>query len=179
MLCQFVRPLWSVLLILAVSDCIYGQDVSPPPPQRAKQKGLEIKQVKISAWQVVHKNRKYVEVREFRETQELHLIPSSRFDVKCDHSRLSGRSSDPCVRANGQQHACFKCFMGQMTEMRDLLATPIYWLRPKETRRVEIKSNGTVFLLSDFSSMLPPWCHASSISPAEIFLLALTYSPIA
>jgi hypothetical protein len=53
MLCQLVRPLWSFLLILAASDCIYGQDVNSPPPQRAEQKSLEIKQVKIFACELV------------------------------------------------------------------------------------------------------------------------------
>jgi hypothetical protein len=28
---------------------------------------------------------------------------------------------------------------GQMTKMRDLKATPVYWLRPKETRHVAVK----------------------------------------
>jgi hypothetical protein len=75
-----------LLLLLAASACIYGQDVNPPvhAQEGAELKGLEIKQVKLFAWQVVHKNKKYVEVQEFRETQGQHLIPSGKFDVKCE-----------------------------------------------------------------------------------------------
>jgi len=153
MLCQFFRPLGSVLLVLAASACIYGQDLNPSPPQRAEQKSPEIKLVKIFAWHVVHKNRKYMEVQEFRETQELHLIPSSMFDVKCE---LVGGSDvgdyflwttvdflvAPVTRAYEQMDnstIASSVSWGQMTEMRDLKATTIYWLRPKETRQVVVK----------------------------------------
>ena len=82
---QLALPLWSFLLTVAASACIYGQHINPAlPQQHAEQKSLEIKQVKIFAWQVVQKTRKYVEVQEFRETQEMHLLPSRRFDVKCE-----------------------------------------------------------------------------------------------
>jgi len=153
MLCQFFRPLGSVLLVLAASACIYGQELNPSPPQRAEQKSPEIKLVKIFAWHVVNKNRKYMEVQEFRETQELHLIPSSMFDVKCE---LVGGSDvgdyflwttvdflvAPVTRAYEQMDnstIASSVSWGQMTEMRDLKATTIYWLRPKETRQVVVK----------------------------------------
>jgi len=117
MLCQLVRPLWSFLLILAASDCIYGQDVNSPPPQRAEQKSLEIKQVKIFAWQLVQKNRKYVEVQDYFlwTTVDFLVAPVTRAYEQMDNSALASSVS-----------------WGQMTGMRDLKATPIYWLRPEE-----------------------------------------------
>jgi hypothetical protein len=175
MLCQFVRSLWSFLLILAVSDCIYGQHVNPAPPQRAEQKSLEIKQVKIFAWRVVQKNRKYVEVPEFREAQELRLLPSRRFDVKCE---LVGGSDvgdyflwttvnflvAPVTRAYEQMDnsaLASSVSWGQMTEMRDLKAIPIYWLRPAETRQVVVKDLDLTPILITFpvgeDGELWPW----------------------
>jgi hypothetical protein len=150
---QLVRPLWSFLLILAASDCIYGQHVNTAPPQRAEQKSLEIKQVRIFAWQVVQKTWKYVEVQDFRETQELQLVPSSRFDVECE---LVGGSDvgdyflwttvdflvAPVTSAYEQMDnsaLASSVSWGQMTEMRDFKATPIYWLRPEEARQVVVK----------------------------------------
>jgi hypothetical protein len=53
-------------------------------PERAEPKNLVTKNVKLFAWQDVSKKRKYVEVFEFRETQGLHLMPSNKFDVRCE-----------------------------------------------------------------------------------------------
>jgi hypothetical protein len=165
MLCEFIRPLWSFLLTLSASYCIYGQHVNPaPPPQSAEQKNLEIKQVKIFAWQVVQKNRKYVEVLEFREAHDLHLLPSSRFDVKCE---LVGGSDvgdyflwttvdflvAPVTRAYEQMDnsaLASSVSWGQMTEMRDLKAIPINWLRPAETRQVVVKDLDLTPVLTTF-----------------------------
>lgn len=45
---------------------------------------IEIKNLKLFAWQDGSTRNKYVEVREFRETQDLQLIPSVKFDVVCE-----------------------------------------------------------------------------------------------
>jgi hypothetical protein len=125
---------------MAVCSCTYGQDVNPQvhAPERAELKSLEIKDVKLFAWQVVHKKRKYVEVQEFRETQELYLIPSHKFDVECEVVRGSDTFAGgyfiwttvdflvaPVTRAYEQMDNSAlgsSVGWGQMTEMRDLKA---------------------------------------------------------
>jgi hypothetical protein len=49
---------------------------------RAERKTLEIKNIRLVAWQAADKKRKRVEVNEFRETKPQHLIPSDKFDVE-------------------------------------------------------------------------------------------------
>jgi hypothetical protein len=177
MVCQFFRPICSLLLVLAASACIHGQNVNLPvhATKAAELKSLEIKQVKLFSWQVVQNNRKYVEVQEFRETQELHLFPSSRFDVKCE---VVGGSDvgdyflwttvdflvAPVTRAYEQMDnsaLASSVSWGQMTEMRDLKGTPIYWLRPKETRQVVVKGLDLSPVLKSFpvgeDGELWPW----------------------
>ena len=142
---QFYRPFWFVLLLLAVCSFSYGQSVNPPLnlPERAELKSLEIKDVKLFTWHVIQKKKKYVEVQEFRETEELHLIPSDKFDVECEVvggiDLLAGdyflwTTVDflvaPVTCAYEQMDNSTlgsSVGWGQMTEMRDLKATPIYF----------------------------------------------------
>src|SRR5205085_10462576 len=88
----FVRSVYCFLLYMAVCSPASAQEGQKPAlvtapevePGRAELKNLVIKNVRLFAWQEVYKKRKYVEVLEFRETQGLHLIPSNKFDVRCE-----------------------------------------------------------------------------------------------
>lgn len=122
--------------------------------ERAELKGLEIRAVKIFAWQV-SKKKKYVEVETFREAPELHLSPANRFDVVCEvvggSDTLSGdyfllTTIDFLVAPvrSGYEQMDDKTLgssvgWGQVSEMRDLVGASIYGLRPDETKRVTIK----------------------------------------
>src|ERR1700730_13808809 len=94
---SFVRPVTCLLLCLAVCSLASAQEGKKPAlvrgsalePERAELKNLAIENMKLFAWQDAYKKRKYMEVLEFRETQSLYLIPSDKFDVRCD---VVGRS---------------------------------------------------------------------------------------
>src|SRR5437879_11744583 len=85
MLPSFVRPVFCLLLCLAVYSLATAQEGKKPAlvtgsavePERAELKNLAIKNVKLFAWQDANKKRKYTEVLEFRETQGLRLVPRS------------------------------------------------------------------------------------------------------
>src|SRR5260370_7358238 len=83
----------SLLLLLFVAACssVRGQDVVQPiyELERSEPKSLEIKNVKLFARQDGRKRGNYVEVQAFRETRQLHLNPSSKFDASCQVLRPS------------------------------------------------------------------------------------------
>jgi hypothetical protein len=122
--------------------------------EHAELKRLEIRDVKLFAWQADHKNRKHEEIQAFRETQPRRLTPSERFDVECKVVGGDDLTGDyflwttvdflvaPVTRAYEQMddnELGSSVGWGQVTEMRDLGATPIYFLRPDETREVTVK----------------------------------------
>lgn len=129
-----------------------GQDAAP-----AVQKRLAIKNMKLVARQVTDKGKgpAPVEVHELLETKPLHLLPSDNFDVECE---IVGGEDDyawdyfvwttvdflvaPVTRAYEQMDngtLGSSVAWGQMAEMRDLKATPIYFLKPDESRNVAVK----------------------------------------
>ncbi len=146
-------------------------------PGRAELKNLVIKNVRLFAWQEVYKKRKYVEVLEFRETQGLHLIPSNKFDVRCEVVGGADLSAGdyfvwttvdflvaPVTRAYEQMdnnELSSSVGWGQVMEMRDLKATPIYFLRPDEARQVAVKDLDLSPVLAAFpvgdAGELWPW----------------------
>ena len=147
------------------------------PAVEPELKNLVIKNVKLFAWQDVYKKKKYVEVLEFRETQGLHLIPSNKFDVRCEvvggSDLLAGdyflwTTVDflvaPVTRAYEQMdnnELCSSVGWGQVMEMRDLKATPIYFLRPNEARQVTVRDLDLSPVLAAFpvgdAGELWPW----------------------
>jgi hypothetical protein len=168
-------------IVLKVQDCPPGScgDVEPPAyePERARLKSLEIKGVKLFAWQVIDKKRKYVEVQTFLETKELHLFPADKFDVVCEvvggSDVLAGdyflwttvdflvarvtRAFDQMDNSQLGSSAGW----GQVMEMRDLKVTPIYFLRPNEAREVAVKDLDLGPVLASFpvgdAAELWPW----------------------
>jgi len=146
-----------ILLLLNVCSYGHAQDLAPlsVEPERAESKSLEIKNLKLFAWQEGVTIRKYVEVQDFRETRELHLTPSEKFDVTCDViGGLDVLTGDyflwttvdflvaPVTRTFEQMDTnklASNIGWGQVTQMQDLKATPIYSLRPDEARHVVVK----------------------------------------
>ena len=157
-------------VVLKPQDCPPGSCGDPEPPsyelERVEPKSLGIKDVKLFAWQEVNKKRKYVEVESFRESQEFHLIPSNKFDVTCDVvGGLDVLTGDyflwttvdflvaPVTRAYEQMdnnELGSSVGWGQVTEMRDLKAVPIYFLRPDEARQVVVKDLDLSTVLAAF-----------------------------
>lgn len=165
---------------LKVQDCPLGMcgDVVPPSYEleHAELKRLEIKDVKLFAWQAGHKNRKHEEIKEFREARALRLTPSDRFDVECKVVGGDELTGDyflwttvnflvaPVTRAYEQMdenELGSSVGWGQVTEMRDLKATPIYFLRPNENREVTVKDLDLREVLAAFpegdAGELWPW----------------------
>lgn len=118
-----------------------------------------------------------MEVQTFRETQPLHLNPSSKFDVSCEvvggSDVLTGdyflwTTVDfvvaPMTRAYEEMDnnkLATTVGWGQVNEMRDLSATSIYFLRPSETRQVVVKDLNLNTVLAAFpvgdAGELWPW----------------------
>jgi hypothetical protein len=176
---QLGRLLLFLLLLLAACSSVRSQDVELPiyELERSEPKSLEIKNVKLFARQDGRRKGSYVEVQTFRETQPLHLNPSSKFDVSCEviggSDVLTGdyflwTTVDfvvaPMTRAYAQMDnnkLATTVGSGQVNEMRDLSATPIYFLRPSETRQVVVKNLDLNTVLAAFpvgdAGELWPW----------------------
>jgi len=150
----------------------YGQD---QPARDETAKSVEIKNVRLVAWQVAEK-RKPMEVDEFVEIAPQQLMPSNKFDVECevvggddDHfgEYLVWTTSDflvaPVTRAYEQMNnsaLSSSVGWGQVAEMRDLKATPINLLRTGETRKVTVRALDLGPVLSAFpvgEGELWPW----------------------
>lgn len=176
---QFVRRVTLLLLPLFACSLASAQDFESPPLEleHAEPKSLELRNVRLLAWQIDHKNRKYVEVSAFRESKTLHLIPADKFDVACEvvggFDVLPGdyflwTSVDflvaPVTRAFEEMDdskLASSVGWGQVMEMRDLKSTPIYFLQPGNVRRVVIRDLGLGTVLAAFPvgdpSELWPW----------------------
>lgn len=176
---RFVRPVWTVLLLLFGCSCTSAQDPEPPryEPERAEPSSLSIKNVKILSRQGGRKNGKYVEVQSFRESQNLHLMPSDKFSVSCDVIGGTDVLEDdyflwttvdflvsPLTHTYEQMNndeLAASVGWGQVTEMRDLKAVPIYAVRPDESRAVIVKDLDLGTVLAAFpvgnAGELWPW----------------------
>jgi hypothetical protein len=144
---------------------------------RAERKTLEIKNIRLVAWQAADKKRKRVEVNEFRETKPQHLIPSDKFDVECEIVGGADLSPGdyflwttvdflvaPATRAYEQMDNSTlgsSVGWGQVGEMRDLKAMPIYFLRRGESRQASVKDLNLDPVLAAFpvgdAGELWPW----------------------
>jgi hypothetical protein len=126
-----------------------------PQQDHAEKKNIEIKSVRLFGWQRVSNKRKYAELKEFRETKGLHLVPTAKFDVVCEVSGEPDLSADDfflwttvdfLVAPVTQEYEKMETDQidsdvawAQVTEMQDLKAMPIYFLRAGETRRIVMK----------------------------------------
>lgn len=170
---QPVRLFSPLSVFLVFSAVLYSQD----EPARTGAKTLEIKNVRLVAWQVADKKRKPIEVDQFLEITPRQLMPSNKFDVECE---VIGGDDDhfgdyfvwttadfliaPVTRAYEQMNnsaLSSSVGWGQVAEMRDLKATPINLLRPGESRKVAVKSLDLSPVLSAFpvgeNGELWPW----------------------
>jgi hypothetical protein len=167
---QPIRLSLSLSFFLAFCGFVCSQD--KPPDTSANV--LEIKNVRLVASQVEDKE-KHVEVHELLETKPLRLIPSNRFDVECEivggkdaGDYLVWTSVDflvaPVTRAYEKMDnktLSSSVGWGQVTEMLDLKATPIYSLRPRESRKATVKGLNLSPVLAAFpvgeDGELWPW----------------------
>ena len=93
-------------------------------------------------------------VNEFRETKPQHLVPADKFDVECELVGGADVSPGdyflwttvdflvaPVTRAYEQMDNTLGSSVarGQVGEMRDLKAMPIYFLRRDESRQARVK----------------------------------------
>lgn len=140
-------------------------------------KKIEIRNIRLFAWQQVDDKRKYAELQEFREAKDLRLLPSARFDVVCE---LRGEPDLPAgdfllwtavdffVAPVTREYE--KMEAGQIgsnaswdmsAEVRDIKPLPIYSLRPGEVRRVVVKEFDLSNVLASFpvgdADNLWPW----------------------
>ncbi|MGC2673895.1 MAG: carboxypeptidase-like regulatory domain-containing protein, partial [Candidatus Acidiferrum sp.] len=115
--------------------------------------------------------------KEFRETKDRRITPAARFDVGCEVSgELDLNTSDfflwasidflvaPVTEAYEKMDIAqtgSSVSWGQVTEMEDLKAVPIYLLRAGETRRVVVKDFDLEKVLTSFpvgnAGNLWPW----------------------
>jgi hypothetical protein len=138
--------------------CIEVTRASPSaitPQVQPEPKILSITSLKLFAWQDFNKKKKYVEVQDFQETQNLRLLPSEQFDVVCE---VMGETNlwaqdfflwttvdfliAPVTHAYEQMdnnELGLNIGWGQLTEMRDLQVIPVYSLRREETRELVVK----------------------------------------
>jgi len=170
---QPVRLFFLLSVFLVFRASLYSQD----EPARSDAKTLEIKNVRLVAWQVADQKRKPVEVERFVEIAPRQLMPSNKFDVECE---IVGGEDDhfgdyfvwttvdflvaPVTRAYeqmGNGALGSSVGWGQMAEMRDLKATPINLLRPSESRKVAVMGLDLSPVLSAFpvggDGELWPW----------------------
>ncbi len=140
-------------------------------------KTIEIQSIRLFSRQQVGDKRKYAELREFRETKDLHLLPSTRFEVVCE---LRGEPDllagdfllwtgvdffvAPVTQENEKMDADQigpSASWDRSAEIQDLKPVPIYFLRPGETRRVVIKEFNLAKVLAAFpvgdAGNLWPW----------------------
>jgi hypothetical protein len=173
MLSQPVRLLFLLSIFLVFCASLYSQDERA----RSEAKTLEIKNVRLVAWQVAGQKRKPVEVETFLEIAPRQLVPSNKFDVECEIVRgeddhfgdyFLWTTVDflvaPVTRAYEQMAngaLSSSVGWGQMAEMRDLKATPINLQRPGESRKVAVKGLDLSPVLSAFpvgeDGELWPW----------------------
>jgi hypothetical protein len=77
---QPVRLLFLLSVFLVFCASLYSQD----EPARSEAKTLEIKNVRLVAWQLAGQKRKRVEVERFLEIAPRQLMPANKFDVECE-----------------------------------------------------------------------------------------------
>ena len=175
----------SFAFVLRVQTCPPGPClvVTAAPPDRvlqnlSGQKGVTIRSVKLFAWRGNGKERKYSEVQGFQESQKPHrLLPSAKFDVMCEVAGQPNLDAGDyflwtaidfvvapvklAYERMDNKELGSSATWGQVTEMRDLKAVPIYSLLPGESRRIFVKGfdlTGTLAAFSgDDTGELWPW----------------------
>jgi hypothetical protein len=194
------HPCLQILAVLMpICSSLGGQDIKEgakvpselPQPSRApvlngiqanhqcgtEAKSIEIKNLKLFAWQVLATKKKYSEVQEFKEIQILHISPSAKFDVLCEVVAGPDLSAGDFLlwttvdflvapvmceyERMDDKRLSSSVGWGQVTEMQDLESLPIYFLRPGETRRLAVRDMDLGKVLAFFppgdAGNLWPW----------------------
>jgi len=158
-------------------DCI----VDPAEPmieqEHVETKSIDIKSMQLFARQSMVNKEKSTAFKEFRESRNGSVNPATKFDVVCEiRGELDLSTEDfflwttidflvaPVTEAYEKMdidQIGSSVGWGQVTEMHDLKAVPIYLLRPGETRRVLIRGFDLKKALASFpvgnAGNLWPW----------------------
>lgn len=152
-------------VVVQIQSCPPGPclmvTAAPPQPGAVEQgnigtKSFHITSVKVFGWHAVGNKKRYAELNEFREAKDLQIIPGPNFDLVCEVTGEPDLSSgdfflwtsvDFVIAPVTQEYESMDTAQfgssvawGQLTELQDLKAEPIYFLRPGETRRVMVKN---------------------------------------
>ena len=140
-------------------------------------KKIEFESIRLFSRQQVGDKRKDTEFQEFQETKDLHLLPSTRFEVVCELRGEPDLSAGdfllwttvdffvgPVTREYEKMEAAQippNASWDKSAEIQDLKPLPIYLLRPGETRRVVIKEFDLAKVLKTYpvgdAANLWPW----------------------
>ena len=149
-----------LVLEVAHSGCLSKDCIADPAEQPIEQEHVDttsiaIKSVQLFGRQSALNGREPTAFKEFRESKNGRVDPATKFDVVCEIGGELDLSTEdvflwttvdfliaPVTEAlekMGIDEIGSSVSWGQLAEMHDLKATPIYSLRAGETRRVVIK----------------------------------------
>jgi hypothetical protein len=140
-------------------------------------KKIEIESIKLFSRRLVGDKREYAEFQAFRETKDLHILPSAQFEVVC---QLRGQPDlaagdfllwtavdflvGPVTRFYEDMKAdqiAPNAGWAMSPEIQDLKPLPVYLFHPGETRRIEINGFDLAKVLASFpisdKDNLWPW----------------------
>lgn len=158
-------------------DCIVDFAEPMVEQEHVETKSIDVKSVQLLARQSNVNNGKPTAFKEFRESRNGRVNPATKFDVACEiRGELDLSTEDyflwttvdflvaPVTEAYEKMdvnQTGSSVSWGQVTEMQDLKAVPIYLLRAGETRRVVIKDFDLEKTLASFpvgnAGNLWPW----------------------
>ena len=177
------RPKIDLVLEVAGSGCPSKDCIADPAPEpMVEQEHVEIKSIDVKSVQLLTRQsnvnkEKPTAFKEFRESRNGRVNPATKFDVVCEISGELDLSTEdfflwttvdflvaPVTEAYEKMdidQTGSSVSWGQVTEMHDLKAVPIYLLRAGETRRVVIKDFDLEKALASFpvgnAGNLWPW----------------------
>jgi len=171
-----------LVLEVVCFDCPSKDYIADPAEPMVEQEhvkpaGIDVKSVELLTRQSNVNKKKPTAFKEFRETKNGRVNPPAKFDVVCEISGELDLSTEdfflwttvdflvaPVTEAYEKMHidqTGSSVSWGQVTEMHDLRAVPIYLLRAGETRRVVIKDFDLEKALASFpignAGNLWPW----------------------
>lgn len=158
-------------------DCIVDPVEPMVEQEHVETKSIAIKSVQLFSRQSALNREKPTAFNEFRESRNGSLDPATKFDVVCEIRGELDLSTDdfllwttvdfliaPVTEAHKKMdidQTGSSVSWGQVTEMHDLRAVPIYLLRAGETRRLVIKDFDLEKALASFpvgnAGNLWPW----------------------
>lgn len=171
-----------LVLEVAHSGCLPKDCIADPVEEMIEQEhvnttSIAIKSVQLFGWPGARNRKEPTAFKEFRESRNGRVEPATKFDVVCEIGGELDLSTEdfflwttvdflvaPVTEAfekMGTEQFGSGVSWGQVAEMQDLKAVPIYSLRAGETRRVVIKDFDLERTLASFPVGNPgnlwPW----------------------